>query len=390
MPSTREPIQLLEPADLLEPLDLRDHHTNSVYALAYPEYGATPSDAFARASVRDSAPAPMRRGSRVLRSALLVAGALACFGAGAALSQLPNLPFVDGDGSPTIAGAIPPAPRAADATFKREDPTPAVTPNNAQQGAASSQPSQAAAPSTLQQSAVPPAKESAAPAVPPCNEQAWPNDDTRCLAGATLEPAAATAKPKAASDPITINDPAPTQPIAQPETSAPAEHARADTRASSAKQQRASSLRSGRHATARRDDQRSADNNVPNVRWSSRRQAGDTSRASGDRRDWAANDGRTTAYSTERWQDRDASRRQERDNDRWQDRDTGRWQDRETVRWPDREADRTYGWRRDRYDGYARGDDRSGARVSREDERMTGRAVRQEAQPIFAPFGSGW
>jgi hypothetical protein len=50
MPSTREPIQLLEPSDLLEPLDLRDDHVNSVYALAYPEYGVTPRSASAPTS----------------------------------------------------------------------------------------------------------------------------------------------------------------------------------------------------------------------------------------------------------------------------------------------------------------------------------------------------
>jgi hypothetical protein len=392
MPSTREPIQLLEPSDLLEPLDLRDDHANSVYALAYPEYGGTANSASARTSTRRLPPASVQHGSGALKSALIVAGALACFGAGAALSQFPNLPFVDGNGSPTMASTTPPAPRAADSAVKPDDPTPAATTNNAQQAATSNQPKQAATLSAPQKSAAPTAKESAAPAAPACDAQAPPKDDTRCLAGATVQPAAASAKPTAASDPVQINSPAATQPIAQAETPPAADRARADTRASGEKQQRTQSSRSSRPATTRRDaiDQRFiADNNVPSVRWSPRR-GGDTNRSSGDRRDWATDDSRTSAYSAERWQDRDASRWQERDNDRWQDRDTGRWQDREAGRWPDRDADRASGWRRERYDAYARGDDRGGARARRDDERMNGRPPPQETQPMFAPFRSGW
>jgi hypothetical protein len=400
MPSTREPIQLLEPSDLLEPLDLRDHHANSVYALAYPEYGGTPSSASAHASVRASSPTPVPHGSRALKSALIVAGALACFGAGAALSQFPNVTFVDGNGSPTMASATPPAPRAADAAVRPDDPTPATTTDNAQHATTSNQAQKATASDAPQQSGTPPAKESAAPAAPACDAQGSPKDDSRCLAGATVQPAAASAKSTAASDPVPINPPAATQPIAQAETPPAADRARADTRPSGEKQQRAQSSRGSRRAPTPREaiDQRSiADNNVPSVRWSSRRQGGDANRASGDRRDWATDDSSATAYSAERWQNQDVSRWQERDNDRWQDRDmgrwqdrdAGRWQDRDAGRWQDRESDRAYGSRRDRYDAYSRGDDRGGARAWREDERMNSRPP-QEAQPMFAPFRSGW
>jgi hypothetical protein len=392
MPSTREPIQLLEPSDLLEPLDLRDHHANSVYALAYPDYGGTPSRASTRTSARQSPPAPVRRGSRALKSALIVAGALACFGAGAALSEFPKLQFVDGNSSPTMASATSPAPRAVDAAVKPDDPTPAATTDNARQAATSNQPQQATMSSAPQQSGAPPAKESAAPAAPACNAQGSPNDDSRCLAGATVQPAAASAKPSAASDPIPLNAPA-TQPATQAETPAAADRARVETRASGEKQQRAQSSRSSRRTTTRRDatDQRSiADNNASSLRWSFRRQGAEANRASGDRRDWATDDGRTTAYSAERWQNQDVSRWQERDNDRWQDRDTTRWQDRDAGRWQDRDSNRAYGARRDRYDAYSRGDDRGGGRAWREDERLNGRPPREEAQPMFAPFRSGW
>jgi hypothetical protein len=388
MPSTREPIQLLEPSDLLEPLDLRDHHANSVYALAYPEYGGTPSSASTRTSAQGSPPAPVRRGSRAVKSALIVAGALACFGAGVALSEFPKLPLVDGNSSPTMASATPPAPRAADAAVKPDDPTPGATPSNAQQAPASNQAQHAATSSAPQQSGAPPAKESAAPAAPACDAQGSPKDDSHCLAGATVQPAAASAKPTAASDPVPINPPAATPPVAQAETPPAADRARADTRPSGEKQQRAQSSRGSRRTTTRRDaiDQRSiTDNNIPSVR----RQGGDANRASGDRRDWATDDSRATAYSAERWQNQEVSRWQERDNDRWQDRDTGRWQDRDAGRWQDRDSDRAYGGRRERYDAYSRGDDRGGARAWREDERMNGRPP-QEAQPMFAPFRSGW
>jgi hypothetical protein len=377
MPSRREPIQLLEPSDLLEPLDLRDHHADSVYALAYQEYGGTANSAFGRTSARASSPTPVRRGSPALRSALIVAGALACFGAGAAFSQFPNLPFVDGDSSSTMASAIPPTPRAADAAVKRDDPAPAAAPNNAQQATASREPKQAATPSAPQQSATPPAKEQAALAAPACDAQTSLKDDSRCLAGATVQPAATGAKPTRASDPIPLNASAATQPVAQAETPAAADRPRAETRASCEKQ-RAQSSRSNRRAMSRRDpgERSTADNNVPSTRWSFRRQGDDTNRASGDRRDWATDDSRTTAYSTERWQDRD--------NDRWQNREAGRW--------PDRDADRAYGWRRERSDAYARGNDRvrgdDRTRGWREDERMNGRPPREEAPPMFAPFRS--
>jgi hypothetical protein len=391
MPSTREPIQLLEPSDLLEPLDLRDDHVNSVYALAYPEYGVTPRSASAPTSVRASSPTPVPRGSRALKSALIVAGALACFGAGAALSEFPKLPFVDGNSSSTMASATSPVPRAVDAAVKSNDPTPAATADSARQAPIANEPKQAAASNASQQSAAPAAKESAAPAAPACSAQESPNDDNRCLAGATVQPAGPSAKPTA-SEPIAINTPAATQPVAQAEAPPAADRAPADARVAGEKQQRAQSSRSSRRTTTRRDatDQRSiADNNVPRMRWSFSRQGGDTNRASGSRRDWAAEDSGTTAYSTERWQDRDASRWQQRDTDRWQDRDTGRWQDRDAGRWQDRDSDRTYGARRDRYDAYSRGDDRGGASGWREDDRMNGRPA-QEAQPMFAPFRSGW
>jgi hypothetical protein len=391
MPSTREPIQLLEPSDLLEPLDLRDHHANSVYALAYPEYGGTPSGASTRTSAQGSPPPPIRRGSRALKSALILAGALACFGAGVALSEFPKLPFVDGNSSPTMARATSPAPRAVDAAVKSNGPTPAATADSAPQAPTANKPKQAAASNASQQSAAPTAKESAAPAAPACSAQGSPNDDSRCLAGGTDQPAAPSARPTA-SEAIAINTPAATQPVAQAEAPPAADRAPADVRVSGEKQQRAQSSRSSRRTTTRRDatDQRSiADNNVPRVRWSSSRQGGDTSRPSAGRRDWGVEDSGTTAYSTERWQDRDANRWQQRDTERWQDRDTGRWQDRDAGRWQDRDSDRAYGARRDRYDAYSRGDDRGGARGWREDDRMNGRPP-QEAQPMFAPFRSGW
>ena len=82
MPSTREPIQLLEPSDLLEPLDLTDHRTDAIYG-AYSQNVGTSPGASAGTNVRRSP--SVRRGSGAFKSALIAVGALGCFGAGAAL-----------------------------------------------------------------------------------------------------------------------------------------------------------------------------------------------------------------------------------------------------------------------------------------------------------------
>ena len=112
MSSTRDPILLLEPSNLLEPLNLADRSDAPASALARPERPDTSSKRFMRPSKSTTAPIDRDRRWR-LKSALIVAGALACFAAGTALPQLPEL---------LCAIAAPPdnskaASIAADVTF---------------------------------------------------------------------------------------------------------------------------------------------------------------------------------------------------------------------------------------------------------------------------------
>ncbi len=120
MASTHEPIHLLEPANLLEPLDLSDQ----------PAGPARPMVDADRASARRvSAPRPAsakrgterfgRRGRRMLKAAVIVAGAVACFGAGAALPQLAGI-GLDRIDVPQPVGKAPP-PRVAASPAKSDD-----------------------------------------------------------------------------------------------------------------------------------------------------------------------------------------------------------------------------------------------------------------------------
>jgi hypothetical protein len=114
MPSTHEPVHLLEPSDLLEPLDLSDRQADLFYRSARAEPAATlPSTRAGRSTARSTE--SERRSP--LKSILMVAGALACFGAGASLPQFQS--FMRGDlaPEPTVGVGQPSAP-VADAAGK--------------------------------------------------------------------------------------------------------------------------------------------------------------------------------------------------------------------------------------------------------------------------------
>jgi hypothetical protein len=120
MPSTHEPVQLLEPSDLLEPLDLSDRQADLFYRSADAEPTASSQRGFTRASGGASAPRPTEGQRRSpLKSILMVAGALACFGAGTALPQFQS--FIRGDlaPGPTVGVGGPSAP-VADVAAKSE------------------------------------------------------------------------------------------------------------------------------------------------------------------------------------------------------------------------------------------------------------------------------
>lgn len=99
MSSTHEPVQLLEPSDLLEPLDLSDPQADLFYRSARAEPAASSQRGFTRASGGISAPRPTESARRSPpKSILMVAGALACFGAGTSLPQFQS--FMRGDLAP--------------------------------------------------------------------------------------------------------------------------------------------------------------------------------------------------------------------------------------------------------------------------------------------------
>ena len=137
----RVPIDQLEPSNLLEPLDLADRQIDPTTRPATPRVDpAKPSARADRAEtgatgfnriVPSMAPSPpAAAGSRwPLKSALIVAGALACFGAGAAVQQLGSLKSVGTKPSPAVATAPAPAAATAQAPVKSEQSQPAE-PNN--------------------------------------------------------------------------------------------------------------------------------------------------------------------------------------------------------------------------------------------------------------------
>jgi hypothetical protein len=230
MPSTRDPILLLEPSNLLEPLDLADRHVDPAAASTRSDRDVTSATSSMRAQSaaaaicgpdaprgarsplswdgsqpirRDSLSAPTERESRWrLKSALLVMGALACVATGTALPQLAELPFGDVPSSQqtksaqqqkaesiqrTIAETTSrPAPVArqpaavADAPAKSEESNQSVAlpANPGTRPTVADQP----APATPQ-----PAQDAAAGPAKPCGPRNKASDD-KCLEGGLSEP----------------------------------------------------------------------------------------------------------------------------------------------------------------------------------------------------------
>jgi hypothetical protein len=355
MASTREPPQLLEPSNLLEPLDLTEQQLDFVYPLTRSETDENSQKRFARTT---TAGAPALRASESqrrspLRSVLIVAGAVACFGAGTVFPQLHSL--TRGDlGSESIvgnAGHQPSSPIARVAT--RSDEASPVEPRLIEQ--ASAEPKSAAATSNdlaLNAGAAAPAASSAegggspepapdtqpasaakgalADCAAPCNQQACPKGDASCLEGGAL----GSAKELTTSGGSAAN-PAVAQPVRRTATSQSADSERAQTRASARHDERASH-RSKRAVQRERVDQQAVAkrNAATGTRWSGVEDRG------------------------EEWRrDRTDGRRQERD------------------------AERGSSWRRDRYDDYGRNGDRR-FRAARDDDFQMGRAERR-AGPLM-------
>ena len=229
MPSTRDPILLLEPSNLLEPLDLADRHADPASPSVRSEQNTTSPTSLARAqsaaaairrdAARGSQPigrrslsAPVDGDSRWrLKSALLVAGALACVATGTALPQLPELMF--GDAKPaqqttksaqqtaadatrpksaqqTVADATKPSAPVADAPAKSEESKPAEPKPNELSGPNQSvalTPNPGTQPAVPDQPA-PAAQDAAVAAATPCGPRNKARDD-KCLEGGPATPA---------------------------------------------------------------------------------------------------------------------------------------------------------------------------------------------------------
>ena len=309
MSSTHDPILLLEPSNLLEPLSLEDRNLDPFNRVA--RFGGDGTSLSGTARTRRR-PISVMRGRRwPLKSALIVAGGLACFGAGTALPSLSMF----GQHSPTVESAtrLPPA----DAPVKPEATKPAepkLTESKLTESTVTEStppaPSQAAARDANAANNAPP---SAAPApAQPAPDRSAPATDA--VGGAT--PAANVQ---------------------------PADPRRADTRAidprADGRQQdteRAQPSPRNRRAAQRDTVEQpfAVDENIPGANPGDSRPNRDANRGSSRRRD------RTTADNA---------------------RATNDW-----SLWRDQETDRPSSRRRDRYDDDARSDDRRGTgRASR-------------------------
>ena len=346
--------QLLEPSNLLEPLDLTVQQTGFVGSSPGVETGAGAQRRPARETGELARPSGSERPSG-FKPILMVAAALACFGAGTLLPQLQSLTREDVGIGSTGANPRSPAAPLADTAVKSDGSNSPEAPS-ASLGASQSKPdapinTTAAAPpspnppagntAAVSQSAAPGPTPQPAPSdvtvgcAGPCNQQACPPDDANCLEGG----APTRAKTRSAANPA---------PAAQPARAAkpqPAESERGDTRTTSHQEERTHSSRPSKRSAQRErvDQQAVAKRGAATVSRSSRGQNANQRRdmASGDSRPWWQE--REGNQVLNGWRDRAAERR-------WQERDASNWQ-------------------RDRYDDYPR--DRS-SRVTRDDYFLMG------------------
>jgi hypothetical protein len=444
MSSTHEPVHLLEPSDLLEPLDLSDRQADLFYRSARAEPAATLPRGATRAGRSTPRSTESQRRSP-LKSILMVAGALACFGAGTSLPQFQS--FMRGDlaPEPTVGVGQPSAP-VTDVAAKSEV---AAKSDEAKPTSGEAKPASSATPSSNEPKAdtalnatgtAPPAANSAdrsgsavdrgaqstpVPSAPVAtdavaNQRPCPKGDANCLEGGAASPA----KDLTNADGTAARLTGPAQPVRQPATAAqpvrqaatPQDSEHVEARASNGQEasqgQEASNGQDVRtqmsrrtKATAQRErtDQRSiARRDVATVGRSSRTQ--DVNQASEPRWGFASDD--VIANSSVRWQNRD----EWRDRDGWRERvvdhddvsparSSGRrenldraanWrQDRPSEdRWQERNVDRTSNARRDRYEEHSR--DGRRVRAGREDDFVMGRAERNDGPPMIFPFRFPW
>jgi hypothetical protein len=373
--STGEPPQLLEPSNLLEPLDLTEQQLDFVYPLTRRQKDENSQKGFAR--TRASAPVLRMSESRrhsPLKSLLILAGAVACFGAGTVFPQLDSLTRGDlGPGSITGSASQPSSPIAE--VVKKLDEASPVEPRSTERISAEPKPATATSndPPTspaLNATAAAPAASSAegggsgvaqpaqailraqpasagkdAPAdcAAPCKQQACPKGDTSCLEGGPLSPA----KELTTTDGMVANPAADAQRVRPTATPPSTDSERAQTRASARQDERASHRSKGAVQRERAD----------------RRAAARRNAATGTR--WSRVEDRGVEWNF----DEGSNWRRERADGRWQERN----------------ADLTSNWRRDRYDDYGRDGDRR-FRAAPDGDFQTGRSERGDGWPARYPW----
>lgn len=414
MSSTHEPPQLLEPTNLLEPLDLKHQDGAFAGASARGDSGVRAQPRSTRDAPRAPRPSETARRSPV-KSVVLAAGALACFGAGTLFSHVDIFTSSDVGSSPTIASANrPPTPLADVATKPDEsiqtegksahsgsnEAKPVAGSNAAAVPPPTTIPAEGNGPGTAEEAHGGPAaaNDAVAPAANnavtgctgACKQQACPLDDANCLEGGAPSPeeALTNADGSAAT---------PAKPARSPRQAARAQSVdgeHADSRTSSREEERAqSSRRSKREAV---DQSSGAKNKVATGSGTGRRQ--NANRASASRRDFASDDGVRPANSWGRWQSRDAGQASNgwgdwtadevtpsRSSRRAANIDQGNWHGERAGegRWQERDRDRASSRRRERSDEYGRDDDRR-FRGGRDDFLM-GRAERSEGSFMTPP-----
>jgi len=297
MASTHEPDQLLEPSNLLEPIDLTDKapidRIDESVSLDRP---ATPQSRFTRAT----SSAPPRRGGEPrssLKPVLMVAGALACLGAGTAVPQLqtllPSWPshwaVLDTASGPS-ASVDQPAKSDALKSAKPQAAVPVSGPANsgaAQPASGMQTPAASSAeqiPSTVAQAA----QSESAPAehvvncAAPCNQQPCPKNDANCLEGGAVSPPQVSTKPDSSPDQTRESKTGEATIPLRDATNSPG--ANAETRASGRQEEQSS--RRNKHAAQRSPADRAS---VPRRTAGSAGQSGrdqDTRSASAWRREW--------------------------------------------------------------------------------------------------------
>jgi hypothetical protein len=430
MSSAHEPSQLLEPSNLLEPLDLSERQLDFLYSSAGSDTTGTSQRGSPRTPKSEIIRPAGGHDRSALKSILMIAGALACFGAGTAMPQLQTLTFGDLKSGPTAASATRPSSTPlADVAVqsnasKVAEPKLSESISNPSNLNAASNANSAAPPTPSSgdrnASDVNPAAQAAKQAIggcgAPCDQKLCPEGDPNCLEGAAVNPPAPPTMGAGTATP-----PGRAQPVRRVASPPSADSARGDVRASSRKEEHAQSSRQNRRATQRDTaDQQRARRNVPTVSRSARWQQRDTNQASNWRRDRGVDDEAATASAWGFWQDRNADqsssrawdraaddnvptarsspRRQDRNADQPSSRAWGRAVDdkvpnaRSSGRQQDHDAEQASSWRRDRYEEFPRGDGRRVVdRSAREDDRMVGRARRDEGPLMaFPPVRYGW